>query len=1296
MIKKRWQRNLIRIASAFFLFLLVIGIMGYFLPLPESIVKPMIIKEFRNATSGYEIDVEEVRVILIRNRASLRDVCITEPISGDTYDIELLTFKLKYFPLRIAKMQVLNPARVSMSLPEEPDGSILFDNNVFQRLLTKPSPGGTGEEEFSLNVTGGEIEVRVPLEKDKPPRSLVLEKMNVHADYEHNFFMLRGYAGARIFGHEPQAISLTLNIKRSPLVVEFDTKCPALTIPLELPSYPAMNVRLNDPAIGITYTHVDEDSARLGVTCDAVDAGLFSFDGTTLYNSVTNPHLDSRMEFNTQNPDKITLDPFNYYDDTMSLRLRGLVDSSLPGGAFDMNYEVTCSNYDLLQKIRSRLELPHTIDLALSKNTTFNSRGTCTGTLEPLTVSEYEYTGSAAHVAVVVPEITTAHVTSATFGGDTDSFHLQSSELQGEFGTLFLEGSVKKNAVPDHRKSPYLAIALKSRGAARFDSTMSINFDEKELPFIADVDVQTVSPRMLDFVLTRTDVIPKRFTVSTTPDSCVCGSARVRGWLEPFCVGYISGTADPSGIAIAIEENGTWIMEKADVSFSPDVVSIKKLHVRGTPGEIGMYGTFKKGNLSNRWQGDFVTSSTLHVPEITDMAAQFVPTESPFVKSLLGYRMQGDVSASVQGTCAFTMASDFELIEPRFSGDVQVNNFKFHPSRNAPPCVISAGASVSNDRLILEEFFTQYDGTRSNISGTIEGEEFFWQRPVWNLYVVGETSLSRLISTLPGVPGDLSLDGNSVCEYELSLQRWEEADSTITDQVRMLADASKITVADSKRSVDIKNIVADVEFRDTAFTIHSLAGSIDARPFEIRGTLLPDTLDATLDSEIDLATLKETFYEYIPFMILEGSTTATLHLTHSLPTTSTLPSNNTPLPYYRAIGKRYADVLDSAWKRMRHLSRYPGFIEGCAYFDGATISYWEFPVVINNIRGTVFINGNKLGTRGIKCDIGKTRKAVIDGTVDFSGEYPEISLEASVPTLYLSEWSTGWNPLTEELQPIFVKQQAGKNVSEKSVLHLVIHATGDKLILEPLNSDEFDFNLEYYCYPGDKTNIVKFSGSRAKAYGGVMSLKEGEIQIIKHRQPTEHSWNIAVNDVSVKELYDDVHTNGSEMYGTLSSRIMVSARGEDLSTIEGSGSFHIDESKFIRIPLYDLLEERMNFPSALSPSTYTVDSEFTVKDSHITFDPLKVESIIARLAASGTVDFEENIDFQIYLAYASSIFENVPLVGAFGSKLFKKFEELGALVAKLRLTGTLSDPEYTVIPFSMDEIYSRFKSFTGM
>ncbi|MCD6384637.1 hypothetical protein J7M23_02565, partial [Candidatus Sumerlaeota bacterium] len=232
MVKKRWQRNIIRIIYGFLLLLIIIVCIGYVLPLPAFIVKPIISGAMKKYGKGLELQYDKARIVLVRHSARLQGVRLFDPASAGSLEFQSIKMQLKYFPFRIKSIQIDNPSTLKIKIPTKRNESIVFENPLLNRLLSATPEKKMRLPKLSVRLNAANIELTIPF-AEHSTKTVRFNDIKADILLENKKINVAGYTKAEIFGIPGHTLRFRITYKTAINKVLVVLGCPSLLLPLK-------------------------------------------------------------------------------------------------------------------------------------------------------------------------------------------------------------------------------------------------------------------------------------------------------------------------------------------------------------------------------------------------------------------------------------------------------------------------------------------------------------------------------------------------------------------------------------------------------------------------------------------------------------------------------------------------------------------------------------------------------------------------------------------------------------------------------------------------------------------------------------------------------------------------------------------------------------------------------------------------------------------------------------------------------------------------------------------------------
>jgi len=95
---------------------------------------------------------------------------------------------------------------------------------------------------------------------------------------------------------------------------------------------------------------------------------------------------------------------------------------------------------------------------------------------------------------------------------------------------------------------------------------------------------------------------------------------------------------------------------------------------------------------------------------------------------------------------------------------------------------------------------------------------------------------------------------------------------------------------------------------------------------------------------------------------------------------------------------------------------------------------------------------------------------------------------------------------------------------------------------------------------------------------------------------------------------------------------------------------------------------------------------FTIANNRVYTEDFKLLSKVASLLWVGSIGFDSTLDFNITGRFAENVIKQTTEPGRIASAIL---HEAGSLIMEVRLTGTLKEPIYQIVPFPLKRIFKE-------
>ncbi|MFH1360915.1 MAG: DUF748 domain-containing protein [Candidatus Omnitrophota bacterium] len=201
----------------------------------------------------------------------------------------------------------------------------------------------------------------------------------------------------------------------------------------------------------------------------------------------------------------------------------------------------------------------------------------------------------------------------------------------------------------------------------------------------------------------------------------------------------------------------------------------------------------------------------------------------------------------------------------------------------------------------------------------------------------------------------------------------------------------------------------------------------------------------------------------------------------------------------------------------------------------------------------------------------------------------------------------------------------------------------------------------------------------ATAYKGSIVLKSS-FDLAQKDIPV--SAVLEVEKVDLGELKKDLNLKDKEFQGILSGQTSLAGLLKEPDTLRGNGSAAIRDGRLWRLNLLDNFGKFLLIPEYADITFKDAAGNFVIEKQRILIDDLELKSRPMTMLCRGWLDFAGNLNFYLFSRFSEETIAR--------SESLKKI--ITAVLTQtdnyltIRLTGTLKEPRYLVIPESVDVI----------
>jgi len=164
--------------------------------------------------------------------------------------------------------------------------------------------------------------------------------------------------------------------------------------------------------------------------------------------------------------------------------------------------------------------------------------------------------------------------------------------------------------------------------------------------------------------------------------------------------------------------------------------------------------------------------------------------------------------------------------------------------------------------------------------------------------------------------------------------------------------------------------------------------------------------------------------------------------------------------------------------------------------------------------------------------------------------------------------------------------------------------------------------------------------------------------------------------------------------GKLHVRFRIKGDGVDPASLNGWAKVEVKNGELGRLPvileIFSLL-----FKGASGVSLHSAKGDFKIREGFAYTDDLELKGRGVSVLAKGYVGWNRKLDFMIFFKMSQELLRFTPLTKLVGMVI----DQLGNGLVRLRVTGTVNNRQYTIVPFALggdlEELFRRILGISG-
>lgn len=575
------------------------------------------------------------------------------------------------------------------------------------------------------------------------------------------------------------------------------------------------------------------------------------------------------------------------------------------------------------------------------------------------------------------------------------------------------------------------------------------------------------------------------------------------------------------------------------------------------------------------------------------------------------------------------------------------------------------------------------------VRGTITGEQYFWRAPQASLGIEGTLPLNDFITqVLPRREGQAPLV-TAFGQMDLKAQLSGLLNTEGQLYLRTEGDIRQATInfPSFQNLAGISRLDGKWNFSGDVVQVQSLNGQWGPIPFSVHGRIAPRLISLNATSSLRL----EDFARQIPKLekdyVLYGPVTANGTIACAVPddifTTGSLDTAAPPtyllaasLPQEtrqqterivedirRAI--RYFLTIANAEARrsLPILQSREIDLRGSLIVRDGTFGHVSMPALISHINADMEWANNRLSWTGATGMAG--RSAIVSGPcfIDLAGATPAMNFTGTMQDFDLNQWIADWPsgdyPTTATLH--------SDRRTTRTLFTIDLDAMAKRAQIYKYQIGGFSGTMHYEKWR-NVPSWLEFDAASSDAFTGSGSAK-GKVTFARREKPY-FDFTVTANRVSLEQYFKQVSPRHAGIRGFVTGECAVWGRPKDSKNLRGEGQFIIEDSEFLRFPIFDALADLTSVDGFRQMSFSRIEGNFELRDGRVNLTRVVCDNPLLKIQAVGWVDYDTNVNIDITLSYFRAIGSVVPIL----SGVMEQMDALIGMTVAVKVTGSLDEP----------------------
>jgi hypothetical protein len=224
-----------------------------------------------------------------------------------------------------------------------------------------------------------------------------------------------------------------------------------------------------------------------------------------------------------------------------------------------------------------------------------------------------------------------------------------------------------------------------------------------------------------------------------------------------------------------------------------------------------------------------------------------------------------------------------------------------------------------------------------------------------------------------------------------------------------------------------------------------------------------------------------------------------------------------------------------------------------------------------------------------------------------------------------------------------------------------------------------DFYMDYRM----KNSFIDIPVFSVYSYGGIINISS-RANLKTEERP--FIINMDIKDINLRELIKDTKDKDKKIKGMFASRAVLNGYLNKKDSLQGNGWLQVSDGYLWEFPV---LHGIMDIILMVPPENIVLTDafgNFTIGNKRVYTKDFKMLSKAASLLWVGSIGFDSTLDFNITGRFAENVIKRTTEPGRIASAIL---HQAGNLIMEVKLSGTLKEPIYQIVPFPLKRIFQE-------